>query len=732
MVPQPGFRRVEPPSHANVVAAYCSRLAVRLKPRLMISHPGNTPQRPIDSSAPAATTAEVRLPPEQNTSYQQALRVARTTQEQTFVTVMQREHERLGRAPTLYEIKTALADTALGTLSKDRLSQINSSLTKRLPEGVNPIAFTRDNPLFRHLDQARTVYEKFVAQHNQPPTLQQLKKLLEKSKIEVTESSLKNILKHLRETASTNDAGFCVSRYRIPITTSQIKKAHDQAAKYLREVGISKAPSAALVVNFLSQAGHSIKRDTLENRFKTRPELKSLQLSPHFDPGIAIITSCHKRLRSELGRDPTAKELTSAYNKLSLQKANPDSIWTRVSRINKTLPREQRMSFAVTFGSGIYDADFERIAKAATTRIGRPPTLKELTQELVSNVAGSYITADCVHRRCRRLGVVLTSERCLTQDDQLLIAHKIKELSTLFGRRPFGAEVRTALENGGISVSQKEFNTTLASAKRHRDEDFRTAVRLGLPGHLSGKLRKEYDAWRRTTDGYPDATQLAQRLGWTVAGVESAMPAAQARAVRFREPPVLLANTPQGEAFGALRTLVQNLFATLARDAAATPTVSPKQRSTLASMIVGWNLPPLPIDDVAPALTFDQKLVRYEQWWVLITCLQTPPLQIEEQCGVDARLFEARLTRDLGVKDRAASPFEGFVQTLRVAHEAGRLSKADLIDVLTQVKSSSSISSAYQILRNKLLRLAQQCGFPNPTNVRQKPPGARKRRLADR
>jgi hypothetical protein len=159
LVPQPGFRRVEPPSHANVVAAYCSRLAVRLKPRLMISHPGNTPQRPIDSSAPAATTAEVRLPPEQNTSYQQALRVARTTQEQTFVTVMQREHERLGRAPTLYEIKTALADTALGTLSKDRLSQINSSLTKRLPEGVNPIAFTRDNPLFRHLDQARTVYE---------------------------------------------------------------------------------------------------------------------------------------------------------------------------------------------------------------------------------------------------------------------------------------------------------------------------------------------------------------------------------------------------------------------------------------------------------------------------------------------------------------------------------------------------------------------------------------------
>ncbi len=694
---------------------------------------GNNLHNSTGSSERAADTLTQSLLPGWNPTYEQALQVTRTVQERTFVSVMAREHAKLGRAPTLHELKSALAGTSLDGLSKDRLSQIKRNLVILMPEGVNPILFTRDRPLFRHLARARAEYEKFVCRHKQPPTFPELRALLAKSGVQITETSLRNILKRLRKTATPDGNGFRVSRHRIGVTTSQIEGAYRQAAEYLRGVGITKAPCAALVVKFLHRAGHSLRRETLEYRFENVPELRPLTLSPHFDPGDKIITKTHKRLRNELGRDPTTKELTSECNKLSLERARPDNVWMRVSRLNKKLPVERRMSFSDTFGSGIYDVDLKRVADAATARLGRPPTLKELRKELLSSIEDSDISADATHRRARRLGIPLTSEHSLTKEHQLLIARKIQELSALFGRRPFGSEVRAALQRDGILFSQKEFNTTLGSAKRHRGEDFRTAVRLGFPGHLAGKLRKQYDALRRSMDEYPDARLLAEHLGWTVAGVESALPEAQARAARFRDPPVVLSNTPQAAALGALGTIVRELGASLAAsratDAPATTAVSGDNLTTLTSMIQGWEIPTLPIGDVTIPLTFDQKLVRCEQWWVLITCLQAPPIQVAEEIEIEARHFEAKLAKALGVKKHDENPFEGFVQVLRVAQESGRLSRADYADIMKQVEASRTIATAYGILRDELMSLARQCGFPNPTSVRQKQPVTKKRPL---
>jgi hypothetical protein len=143
-------------------------------------------------------------------------------------------------------------------------------------------------------------------------------------------------------------------------------------------------------------------------------------------------------------------------------------------------------------------------------------------------------------------------------------------------------------------------------------------------------------------------------------------------------------------------------------------------------MVQGWEIPALPIGDVATSLTFDQKLVRCEQWWVLITCMQAPPIQVAEEIEIEARHFEAKLAKKLGVKNREENPFEGFVQVLRVAQVSGRLSSADYADIIKQVEVSRSIATAYGILRDQLMSLAQQCGFPSLTSVRRSGPGARK------
>jgi hypothetical protein len=639
----------------------------------------------------------------------------RTIQERAFVSVMEREHERLGRAPTVRELKSALAGTSLDALSKDRLSQIKRTLVGRMPEGAPPLLFTKDRPLFRHLERVRAEYEHFVDQHKQPPSFAELKALLAGSGTPVTKTSLSNILKRLRRTSAPGGESFRLSRHRIAVTTSQIEVAYNQAAEHLNRAGITKAPTAALVAKFLQRAGHPLSRKTLEYRFANVPELRSLRISSYFDPGDKILARTHKQLRTALGRDPTTKELTSEYNKLSLERARPDSVWMRVSRLNKKLPAGRRMSFSDTFGSGIYDVDLKRVADSATKRLGRPPTLKELRNELLSSIKGSDISLDATHRRSRRLGIPLTSEHDLTKQAQLLVAHKIQELRTLFGRRPFGAEVREALQHDGTTLSQREFNTILASAKRHREKKFQSAVRLGFPSHLAGKLRKEYDLLHRRLSRYPDAEALATQLGWKVAGIESALPVAQARAVKCRSHPVVLSNTPTAAALEVITLTVREIGATIAGKAPSRSAISRDDVETIKPMAKGWDLPELPIGDSASSLTVDQKLARCEQWWVLITCMHAPPICLAEECELEARYSEAKLAKALGVKDLGENPFEGFVQALQVAKESGRLSEADLARIKKQVEGSSSIAAAYSTLRHELMSLARQCGFPTVT-----------------
>ena len=644
--------------------------------------------------------------------YECALKIARTSQERTFVSVMEREHEKLGRAPTLGELKNALIGTSLDGRSKDRLAQIKFTLESRMPKGEPPLAFTKDRPVFRYIERTRAEYEKFVDTHKQPPSFAELRSALCSSGLRVTKTSLSNILKLLRKMEVPDGNTFRLSRRKIPVTTAHIETAYKQAADYFERTGITDAPTVALVATFLQQAGHPISRRALEFRFASAPELRSFKVSPFFDPGDKIIIRAHQQLRSELGRDPTAKELTSRYNKHALQRANADSVWMRVSRINKELPVKQRMSFSDTFGSGVYDVDLKRVYASATTRLGRPPTLKELRSEIVSSMKGCNISLDALHRRSRRLGMRLTSERVLTKQAQMLVAKKIRELRNLFGRNSFGAEVRQALERAGTSLSQREFNTTLASSKRHRDKAFHSSVRLGLPGHLAGKLRKEYDFVLRRAADYPDAEQMAKRLGWKVAGVVSALPVAQARAVRFKNPPVVLSNTQLGAALEEIRAIVQELGESIAGKAPTTSSISQKDLAKINVMASGWQLPGLPIGSRAIPLTVDQKLVRCEQWWVLIVCMQAPPISVTEDYEVAAREFEVRMAKKFRVEDLDDNPFEGFVQVLRVAKESGRLRSEDFALIMRQVESSPSLAAAYELLRNKLTSIARQCGFP--------------------
>jgi hypothetical protein len=631
---------------------------------------------------------------------------------------MESEHERLGRAPTSRELQSALAGTDLEGLSKDRLVQIKQNLEALISSEGRSLHFTMDRPLFRHLGSVRHLYDTFVDQHGQPPTFTQLKELLARASIEITETPLKNILTRLRKTAPSHNKNFRVSRQRVPVTTRQIEAAYKEAVSYLQKAEISKPPTAALVTTFLRRAGHVMKRESLEYRFEHVPELKSLSLSPHFDPGDEILPAAHKRLCKQLRRDPTAKELASEYNKYSLRRANADSVWTRVSRLNKKLPANRHMSFSDTFGSGIYDVDLKNIADLVTARLKRPPTLKELHSALLASVEHSYISADAVHRRSRRLRIRLTNERDLTKSDQLLLARTIKKLTALFGRRPSGAEVRGALESEGRTFSQKEFNTTLASAKKHRDKEFSAAVRLGLPGHFAGKMRQGYDALRRGMARYPTTEQLAKHLGWRVAGIESALPLAQLRAIRYGSPPIVLRNTPTAKALETLEITVQGLGGTLAKKAPPISTLTDDAVSVIKSLAWGWELPELPRGTSDEALTFDQKLARYEQWWVLITCLQAPPLAVSEEWEFEARTLEAKTAKGFDIKSLEVNPFDGFFQVMRIAQEAGRLSAAHTARVLKDVEGASGASHAYTILRQELMNLARQCGFPNPTNVR--------------
>lgn len=102
---------------------------------------GNNRHSSTGSNERAADTLTQSLLPDWSPTYEQALQVTRTAQERTFVSVMAREHAKLGRSPTLRELKSALAGTSLDGLSKDRLSQIKRNLVMLMPDGVNSIFF---------------------------------------------------------------------------------------------------------------------------------------------------------------------------------------------------------------------------------------------------------------------------------------------------------------------------------------------------------------------------------------------------------------------------------------------------------------------------------------------------------------------------------------------------------------------------------------------------------------
>ena len=647
-------------------------------------------------------------------AYLKALKAARTPGERTLVPVMRAEHERLRRPPTVRELQIALTGSPLGGLSTDWVRKIQQNIVGRLKRVPHPIHFTRDRPPFRHIQTVRAEYESFVNQHKQPPTFAELRGLLAEKGVSITVTSLENTLKVLRLEAASGAESFRLSRRRIAVTTSQIEAAYGVAREYLRKVEISSAPSAALVAKFLRRSGHQISSRALEFRFQTSRELSSLKLSPYRDPGDKIILKAHRQFEKRVGRPPTARELATEFNSISIERGNADSIWTRVSRINKKLPAKQRLQLSQPCASGIYDVDVKRVEAASRLRLGRPPTLKELRRTLLESVPGSKLSLDAMHRRSKRLGLSLTSEYKLTKEAQLLIVRKINSLLKVFGRRPSGAEVREALKQDGIVFSEKTFLTSFGSAKRHRDERFRLGVRLNQAGRIIGNLGVRYETQLKNKGGYPSAEQLAKSLGWTALGVQSALPLAQSRAARLKIHPVVLSNTLLADALDALTSVVRGLGASILEGHASDFQISSKHHALIKSMVGEWKLPELPIGDSFASLTFDEKFARCEQWWVLITCLNAPATKVSDEYEFRARVVEAKLGRIFGIGDARDNPIAGFVQVLQVAHSSGRLSTADFRLITQQAAKAQSIGECHSILRTKLMNLASQCGFPRP------------------
>lgn len=636
----------------------------------------------------------------------------RTQQEQSFVSILERESLRLERLPTLRELKTAMTGTGLEGLSKDRLRQIFINLNMRLPAEAERISLTVDRSFFRDRRVVTAAYGAFRRAHQEPPTLREIKELARQMGHAVTDTSLQNILRHLRTSESPVDHGFEVSRRRGNLTASDIRSAYSKAAEYLRDCGIEKAPSVALVRHYLRVQGQRITHGALRYRLANSMSLRDLSVSANFDPADQILARTHKRLCQELQRPPTVKELAADFNCLSLSKASADAVWTRVQRLNASRAASRRLGFSATFGSGIYDHDLKRAANVATSQLGRAPTLKELQGVVLELVADSNISLDALHRRLRALKVPLTSEHTLTKESQKAVVGKIQELRAILGRSPFGVEVREALTKAGLALTQEQFNRVLASAKRHRGDDFRRSARLGFPSHLAGKLRQAHEEYRNERHTYPSVEELAKILHWTVAGVAGALPLAQQRAAKHGFNPVVLSNAPEAQAMGALETIARRVVAPIL-DSEAIKCILPSETIRAVYSAAGdWSLPAIPYDSSTAGLSLDEKIVRCEQWWVLVVCLNVPRIEINEDVEFEARVEEAHLAKRLGQDDLTRNPFDGFIQVLRVAREAGRLGAQHYEAVIQNVGKLDSVTSVYSALRTEVQKLAMQSGFP--------------------
>lgn len=638
--------------------------------------------------------------------------VCRTDQERTFVSVLELARDRLKRMPTLRELRASMVSTPLEALSKDRLRQILLNLNKRLPASEERVHLTTDRAFFREQGVVAAAYDSFRRLHQEPPTVRELKELVNRLGHSITDTSLGNILKHLRTAESAEENPFSVSRRRKELTAEVIRSAHEEAVGYLEFCGVERQPSVALIRHYLRTRGHRISHKVLTYRLKSTPSLRGLKVSSNFDPADYILPKAHRRLSRELGRPPTAKELAAEFNLISLVRASPDAVWMRAKRLNRSLASAKRMSFSVTFGSGIYDHDLLRVVKEGTAQLRRAPTLKEVQRAALDSIPGSNITLDALHRRLRRLKVRLTSEYTLTKQAQRIVTDKIHELRPLLGRRPFGAEVREALRRDGHEITPEEFANVLGSAKRHRGTDFRRSVILGFPSHLGGKLRIAFDQLRKANSAYPSAEDLARTLGWTRAGVIGALPTAQQRAAKFGFAPVVLAGTPETRALEGLESLAMSVASSVAgSDAGKSQELSGVQEA-VRSAVGDWGLPAIPYGAAAAAFSVDEKLLRCELWWVLVSCLKSPPCLISEDLEIEFRVAEAQLAKRFGLHVAEHNPFDGFLQVLRVARESGRLSAEKQEAIERRASAAENVAGAYSILRQEVQQLAAQCGFP--------------------
>jgi len=448
------------------------------------------------------------------------------------------------------------------------------------------------------------------------------------------------------------------------------------------------------------------------------PKELGITLDKYTDPAPDTIRFCHRNLSEALKRPPTVSELTTEYNRISIRKITADAVWTRVSRMNAEPNSKAPLKLLRTMKSSLYDADLHRVMAESSKKLGRAPTFSELLWAVRCAYPRAKIRSDSLHRRCMKLGLKLTHENTLKHQRQRTVMSVMSELRRQLGRKPIKAEVLEAFRARGIRLSEVQLLRTLNTSKRRHFYEVKQSLHLASPSRVVGLLSKTVRTLQaQKPDAFPSDSEVARLLGWSKAGVLSAIPFVQERRTSRRMPPMVLASSPLGSALREVLTSLQSVLGNVRHVESSIDSIfSDRMKSDLSeeergAMLQEWEIPDLLDAQTAARHTAEEVLRRGAIHWIHLVCMHAPFKPTLQALEDEARVSEFALARRFGFTSMEKSPFHGMVHALKVAQLAGRRSEAEVLSLLAEVGRPNTIQAALQLLTAELYALAKECGL---------------------
>lgn len=675
-------------------------------------HSSTNHQETINPVSPAALSSAQC--PHVAARYELVVNYCLSPAEKAFIQALGALHVTLGRSPALSEVQAALSNHPLGTRSRDRFRQIIHNVNARLPDPQLRVHLTPDRPFFRFREIVKQTVLSWRKEHDQSPTRSELIAALSERGVTLSKTSLNNILQDLREKApQSGRQEYSISRRRIAATWTDISAAYQDVRKALEREGVKRLPCAQDLSRALRRKGFRFSARALQFRMRNCPESLGITLAPYSDPARDVLRDCHAKCGKELGRPPTLREITRAYNQKTNKKSSPDAIWAKIKRLNTRDKGKRRLQLSDTRQSGIYDSDIREAITGLTQEKGRAPTFTELRRQLLSNNPLGWIREDSLHRRLSRMDARLTHENKLKSQEQVALIDAIRHLSSLLGRKPLKQEVLQELKTRKEPISGSDISRILATVKRRQTPEFRRSVSLAIPHHLLEQLRGAFEDFYKRTKTFPASAELAKRLGWTQEGVVSALPFAQLRSALRQRAPVIISDSVVGETLDHMQGALSAVLGRVDASANKGMTRSPEQPHSLQELLHDWELPPIPRDPTSRELSIDESVLRLELTWIHLVCMQAPKQTPPEELEFEARKQEAALKKIFPSGNSTSAPFQGMVHALLIAQFAGRLSADRTKELITSALKSSDMGTTWRTLRVEIQELARQCGFPS-------------------